>query len=562
MRTTSLRFDAETRFVPGLILVCRMTTMGDMDRVTCSPDRPRAHRSADRGWRRVAPVAILLLSVLALAACSSSEDTTDFADLTAGVRVYDQTGDSLDDAEVRGIQDQLDTLQAETGADVIAYVRELDADPDETLEQAEALQQAWVAAASIDQDTAAAILINREPGSDEDARAGIFVGTTFDDGNVPRSDQEDIVTEALIPPLREGDVFASLSDGIDRLGGSIRNGPPRTALNDFADGPGSSWLPWTGLALVLLVTATALGLHRRRAQSTTSRPDPTTRRPDDLSPGLAARLIGVGIGINIVQATILDLAARDALVISQEKTSKPGRPGSAAVTLLDERVARGEVERLVWRNLAEQAEGVVVDSDGLAKVAGATGGVRDLITRQADQHGWLNEAAGRARLWLFLLAAAAGVLLIAGIVVASNGSALMLVAVIPAAVATALVLVLASTFSSLSVAGLDAARPWEAYRAGLKQAGKDRSAAVDLDAVLTDVVAFNLGGVFKDRLEAATDGTSTAALRAFTPPAGRGFDATPAIFPWVAFSGSFGSSSGAVTSGGGAGGGGGAAGST
>lgn len=48
-----------------------------------------------------------------------------------------------------------------TRADVVVYVRELDADSDDTLDQVEALQQAWVAATGTDQDEAGAILINQ-----------------------------------------------------------------------------------------------------------------------------------------------------------------------------------------------------------------------------------------------------------------------------------------------------------------------------------------------------------------------------------------------------------------
>jgi uncharacterized membrane protein YgcG len=228
---------------------------------------------------------------LGLAACSedSSPGALDFEDLTEGQRVYDQTGDSLTGAEAEQLQQRLETLESETGADVIAYVRELDADPEATFEQVEALQQAWVETTGADQDTAVAILINREPGDPEEARAGIFAGTTYDDGNVPRDEQEDIVADELIPALGEGDVAASLTAGIDRLSSSIRGGPPRSALNDFADGPGSTWLPWTTLTLVLLGFAAVALIHSRRARPTVAEQHPTTARPDrDTTPPLAS----------------------------------------------------------------------------------------------------------------------------------------------------------------------------------------------------------------------------------------------------------------------------------
>jgi uncharacterized membrane protein len=96
----------------------------------------------------------------------------------------------------------------------------------------------------------------------------------------------------------------------------------------------------------------------------------------------------------------------------------------------------------------------------------------------------------------------------------------------------------------------------------LKAAAKDDAVSLDLNEVLADSVAMNLGSAMNDRLKAANE--AGEALRAFTNPQGAYHSAA---FPWwVAFSGtvatSSGSSSSSVASGGGAGGGGGAAGST
>ncbi|KIQ16045.1 DUF2207 family protein [Rhodococcus sp. MEB064] len=513
---------------------------------------------------RLAVLVISATAAFGLVGCSDSSSTQDlqFDGLTAGQRVYDSTGYSLDAAQSERLERQLDEVRSDTGADVIAYVRELDADSDDTLDQVEALQQAWVAAAGVEQDTAGAILINREPGTVDEARAGIFLGSTFDDGNVPGDEQEAIIEDALIPPLRDGDVAGSLTNGIDRLQSSIRSGPPVTALDEFADGPGSTWLPWTGLAVVLLGMAGAWSIYRRRPQPTVSAQPPTTYRPDrDTDPAVATALVHRGAQASAVPATVLALAAADALSIEADTaTGKFGGKPKARVRLLDHGKVRGDVQDAVWSMLSEKADGDVVSSTALAKIGQGHGTTKGVVDAVLETNGWKQHGTARPRWSLAGLAVLGGVVMVGAGVVAASGALVMLVAAIPGAILLLAGLVMAVAYSGFSVAGLDAARPWEAYRDGLKQAAKDDDAVVDLDAALPDIVALGLGSVFAKRLEAATDGGTS--LRAFTSPAG--YAADPALMNWAVFSSVFASSSGssATVSGGGAGGGGGAAGST
>lgn len=517
------------------------------------------------GARPLGSLVAVLIALLTLAGCTSDgTDGRDFVDLTAGQRIYDVTGDSLDDAETAELQQRLDTLEAQTGADVVAYVRELDVAPDDTLDQVEALQQAWVAATGVDQDIAGAILINREPGAADEARAGIFLGATFDDGNVPRGEQTAIVDDELIPPLRDGDVAGSLTAGIERLSSSIRNGPPTDAVQDFAAGPGSTWLPWVTLAVVLVGAIAVALIWSHRPRPTMPKATPTTIRPDRETPAsLAGALVGGGPQASAVPAVILDLAARDALVIEPEKEPGSMSKGTVQVRLRDRTLLRADVEQVVWRGLVEHADGDLVDSKGLGKVAGGAKDVRQVLRSQLRQHGWLGEQASRPRGWLVAIGIAAVLLLTGTLVVTAGGSLLMLVAAIPAGMLAAAGIIASAVYSKLSIAGLDAARPWQAYRTGLKQAGKDETAPLDLDAVLPDVISFNLGNDLKKRLDAATDPATGTTLRAFTPPDGTAGAINPAIFPWGAFTGVFAASSGGTTvTAAGAGGGGGAAGST
>lgn len=186
--------------------------------------------------------------------------------------------------------------------------------------------------------------------------------------------------------------------------------------------------------------------------------------------------------------------------------------------------------------------------------------VRDLLNVQMQAQGWLSSDAGRWKAVLYIIFSLAVAGAVFGAIVAGVADTwLPLIGVAALGVLAIGALWMVAIFSNLSRHGQEAALPWKAYREGLKVAGGNDAIALDLDAVLPDVVAMNLGPALNDRLKGVTE--SGVALRAFAARAG----AETASFPfWVAYSstvGSGGSSSTTVSSGG-AGGGGGAAGST
>lgn len=475
---------------------------------------------------RLVPSLLVLLLVLLLAGCGSSAPTGDttFDSLKAGQRVYDTTDSSLTPAQTEALAQQIATLDDATGADTIVYVRAVDASSEDTFDQVEALQQAWVSATGADQDTAAAILVNRNPDDTKDARAGIFVGATYDDGNVPRGEQEAIVSDALVPPLRDGDVAASLAAGLDRLGSSIRNGPPPSALDPLARTLGAgTWLPWTLLGLALVGTVTSVALYGRRARPAEPEREPTTRRPGDLSPALVGALVAGRPQATAVPAVLLALAARDVVALEREESSSSEE---MQVRLLDGGQVRDDIEQAVWDTLTDHAEGDVITSGELSKLdtGAVTGVVKDLSSR-----GWLSEDTRGPRRGLVGVAVVAVLMLAGALVLLTTGAVLLLVGAIP--------------LGALALVG-------------------DEGAHVDLDAVLPDVVATGLGAKYRMPLERATEGGTV--LRAFTVPGGSPLATNPAL-SWGAFSGAFAASSssgGAGFSGAGAGSGGGAAGST
>lgn len=293
---------------------------------------------------RVLTRAALLIALMAVAPIGQSSAAAqadgEFAGLKAGSRVYDRTGSSLTRSQAADLRERLRELRV-TGADAIVLVRALDASPEETLKQVEALQQAWVRRSGADQDTAIAVLINRNPRDAEDARAGIFAGSAYDDGNVPEKEQRAIVDDALIPPLRDGDVHASVVAGLKRLASSIRNGPPRSAFEKWSSDATSGWLPWTSLGLGLIGLLVAIRLFGRRQTIDLPEQSPTTTRPGDLSPALAGALARGNPQASAVQATLLDLAGRGALAIEAE--SDGGRFGQPTIQmrLVDRQLLRG-----------------------------------------------------------------------------------------------------------------------------------------------------------------------------------------------------------------------------
>lgn len=491
-------------------------------------------------------VLVLLLTLLILAPGTALAGDTGFGGLTVDRRLYDVTGASLSAGQTGDLQRRLADLRR-TGPDPVVVVRALDATPEETLEQVEQLQRAWVRTSGADPDTAVALLINRNPDDPEDARAGVFVGRSYDEGNVPESEQQAIVTDALIPPLRDGDVHASLLAGLDRLDSSIRNGPPRTAFQRYAERVGGTWLPWLLVVLVVVGAIAAAQVYRRRERADRPAAAGSTIRPGQLEPALAGALVRGAPHASALPAVVLDLAGRGALTVEPERKGDKVR-----LRLHDGTRAHTAVERVVWRRLQDKADGDVVSSKRLAELAGQTKAVRAAVTQQLKAYGWWAPRAARDRSLLVACAAYAFVLLVVGLVfLAASGNLLLLVGTVGAGVLFCGAVLLAFSYPRLSREGQSVAVQWCAYRDGLGRAAYD-DGVLDLDAALPDIVAMGLDSRLGKRLDAA----GLAVL-------GSG---SAAALPYTSFSGAFSTStgSGGVVSGGGSGGGGGggAAGST
>jgi uncharacterized membrane protein YgcG len=511
----------------------------------------------------VALISFAIVGSLLHAPGIAAQDTTSFPPLQAEQQVYDETGRSLSGEQAAALRQQIDGL-ASIGASVVVYVRALDATPEETLEQVEALQQAWVAAAGVDQETAVAILINRNPDDPNDARAGIFVGRTYNEGNVPEDEQRAIVDDALIPPLRDGDVYGSASSALERLDSSIRNGPPKSAFEVWSRDAGESWLPWVMVAAAVAGIVPVVRTNRQVRALKREPPPPTTVRPGDLSPAMAGALVAGSPQPSATPAMVLDLAARGALAIEPERDDGVFRQDRIQVRLLDRERINDEIEAALWNDLESRADDGVVSSKELGRLAQKGSEIRNLLRDGMRGAGWLDDGYNRRLGTLAIVAIAAVALLIFTIVVAVQGATWW--PVVGAGALACLIVaagVVVARDSSLTLAAQDVALPWRAYKEGIKQATRDMSVPLDLDRALPDAVAMNLGSGMEKRLEHAF--RSGIALRVFssTMHAGATASSTPGFMIWPAFSSTMATSSASSTvSSGGSGGGGGAAGST
>lgn len=508
------------------------------------------------------PLATLLLSgVLAVAPAVGAGATVDDPALVGEQRVYDLTGRSLDEAQLAEVRDAVDRVVA-AGADPVVVVRALDATPEETLDQVEQLQEAWVGSTGAARDTAVAVLVNRNPDDDGDARAGIFVGATYDEGNVPRGEQEAIVAEELIPPLRDGDVTAALVGALTRLASSIRSGPPRSGLEVAAADVAGGWVPWLLLALAGAGAVVLARVGRRGERLDLAAAPATTTRPSQLQPALGAALAHGRARPTAVTATLLDLARRGALVLLPEDDGGSWRSSpSVAARLWSDGPVTGPVERVLWDELTSRADEGLVPGDDLRAIVSSPAPVLDAVTDELDERRWRDvEASGRVGTAVAVTVASVLLLVATLVLVAASGDPWPLVVVSAAAAVVGVAgVVVASSTPRLTGAGQRAARPWLGYREGLRVAADEDPPAVDLGATLPDLVAMGLVDRCREHLER----DASALVDYVSLDDG----ATLAGFPWwVAVVGTTTPPSAAggtgVVSGGGVAGGGGAAGST
>ncbi len=525
--------------------------------------RGRGGRGGGRG--RQGCGALLLIGLLTMLVTAlvgpgmvraqTTSEPESFPVLNAGQRVYDETGYSLAPDQIADLQARLDRLATlETPADAMVYVRALDASVEETDDQVDALQSSWISATGADADETVVILINRNPDDDGDARIGIAVGATFDDGNLPSGERSEIISDEIVPPLRDGDVYGALVAGLTRMESSIVNGPPRNAAERFADRSVDTWVPWAAIGAAVLAAIGSIGLFGRRTRSTAAKPQPTTTRPGSLTPALAASIVAGSPPVSVMSATLLDLAARGHLDIEPESAGGTFSKPKIRVRLIDGREITDAAERAVWSELEKMAgtDGVVPSKE-LEKLGSKAGETQKVLKGQMREHGWKDDEAGKVQSGLFVIGTIALVLGVGQMILfaLSEPSPWTIVTLVALGIVAFGALTLGFMTSRLSVAGQEEQARWRAYRDGVKDAAKDERRVVDLDidAILPDAVGMGFVSDLEKRLKAM--GESGAPIRAFQNATGTGNPdyVTTGYFPfWLAYSSSTTSSTSAGSS--------------
>ncbi len=281
---------------------------------------------ASESWRStrfwIIGVLVVGLAVIAVAVIAILVDSDDapppFAGLSAEQRVYDDTRNSLSADDLTTIDARIADIEQRDNIEIVTYVRAWEASSDETLDQVADLQKQWAAAADVNEERSVAILINRNPGKTNDARAGIYAGEQLVDDLLTEDDQADIVEDALIPPLTQGDVAVSLLDRLGQIDTTLAGNATPDAFERWAASAGRTWVPWVSLGVTVLLSLYALLVFSRRVRGKVPKRQPTSVRPDDLAPAVGGALALGGAAATVLPATIIDLAGRGALVLEPE----------------------------------------------------------------------------------------------------------------------------------------------------------------------------------------------------------------------------------------------------
>ena len=498
----------------------------------------------------------LLLAFLAfLVACGSGNPAEGFGTPVPGQRVYDRSGTLAPD-QLRALEDQAAAVTA-AGAPTIVYIRARDADNDETQEHARDLLAAWGIESAPGARDGLVIFLNLDPDDTRHGAVALFAGQRhFDGGNLPERELQRIFDDEMRPLLADGQIAAGIGAGLAASARSLTFGPPpapppsalqRTA-GQFAR------LPLNALAIAAAIGSALLAIRAWRTRPTPATPGaPTQTRPGNLAPALAGALVARGIhGLQLAEATLLDLARRGALVV------EPADQHSARIRPLNASVLAAEHERQLWSALAAATDGEgTVSSKELGKAMVKLGDFQEAIRADLVARGWYDPTAKARRSPLYSAALAA---LLGGIL------ALILAAIgrefwgLPAAgffLASSIALFsFAYALPETTAAGERAAAPWHAYRAGLEQAGRDQQRPLDLDTALPDAAALGVTSKLDKRLKDASNNGYAPAwfVRNDSSDGGAAFYPIWLVLHNSSTSSSSSSSSTAATGGGGAGG--------
>ena len=523
-------------------------------------------------------IIILLPLILVLAAGMSSATLTAVEAAprdgclgpVAGQRIYDCAG-LLTPAEIASLErDAADVANA--GAPTVVYLQVRDATAEQTLQDAIDLMNRWNVESRPGARDGFVMFFNLRPGNLRHGQVALYAGEKhYLHGNLPQAELDRIRTDVMTPLLQDEQTAAGIAAGLQMVAHDLRYGPPPPPPPPAYQAPAANIgrIPLTALAAIFAGLVVLLLVRLKRQPPISSEHDETglgsLAAPGDLPPAMAGALLKGRVADNQIEATILDFARRNLLVL------EPIGANKVRVRLLGDGGGLEGYEREVWNKLESYADGEqrTISSDELARLRQGWGEAKTQLRRDLIERGWYDPAAAGARRRPLYIAGAFGMVGVAVAVIiillSQEGWAIIgLVAFLAAGLAA---LIWGYAVPDTTVEGEIAAAPWRAYRDSVL----DKAYEPNLDSDLPYIVALGILGKLTPRLKAASEkGYRPAWFQAGDEGrvVGREGEHAPFIgfYPyWIAFHTSVtpvssGSASGGYSGGGAAGGGGGSAG--
>ncbi len=513
---------------------------------------------------RVTRVLSLLLIVTVVGCLTISGNVlaaSNFGQPTPGQHIYDKAG-VLTTAQIANLEEHAKAVVA-AGAPVVVYLQAMTASQSQTQQDAKDLMNAWDVQSAPNAHDGLVIFFNLNPNDLHHGQAALFAGAKhFDGGNLPEYELQRIFDQDMKPDLANGNLAQGIAVGLDAAANSLKNGPappPQpSALErhaaDLSRGP-LSLLNVVALLVTIIYGWFTLRVWRTRPRSFTPIAA-TLSPPDSTSPAVVGAVITGHVRDEQLEATVLDLAHRGALVIESEGKRNP------TVRLIDPTIPNTDVEHKIWASLEIHADDQgVVDKANIARTRQNWSGARDSLRNQLEDSGLFDPTAKYRRRPVYL--ATVGMLVVGALAIAVTaigkqpwgvlGATLIFVAAMTG-------FILMMLYPDTSSLGADLAAKWRSYVAGIKRAKSDRTLDVnlDLDEAMPYAVAAGVVSSLNHRLkQAAEQGYAPAWLG---PAAYRSATGADAFYCWTAFHAAVAPSSSGGTSGGGAAAGGGGAG--
>lgn len=241
------------------------------------------------------------------------------------------------------------------------------------------------------------------------------------------------------------------------------------------------------------ITFVAWQAWTARPRADGENPSPATVPPNDLHPAYAGALASGRISDTQIEATVLEMVLRRALVIEPDREQK----SKVQIRILDPDDTRDEFESELMALLQQRANNGVISFKVLTRLRNEWGVVRGTLRRKMVEYDWLKQSELQSRL-PFLLPGSIGLLITMGMIivaiVTSSGWPLlggMLVGIVGSAV-----LIAGNIVPDTTPEGERAALPWRAYRSGLVISREKEHGAIDLDQAFPYIVAMGMAPGF------------------------------------------------------------------